>query len=252
MIKLRAIWDAVRVHLKAVWDDKRQREIILVSAAGAIILASFVVKDVYRDEAKEKLAGLTAAMAAYQGAGELQTIHTDIADLKDTVLKPNKEKPAGDDWELVANFAGIYAKEISALESMIPRLEILADSLDLATGEYSFKRDLVDLQMSYKEKREALGRIITAAISHGQKSVKDLEALSSSESDVVTASQTLDKQFADLSGSIIARQFDETTSCKITLLWSQPLSYLLFVAGWALALYGKILHVPGLDAGEET
>lgn len=240
-------------HTKQVTDDpsslsksarrkkRKRREIVLSISAALVILASFVVRDIYRDAARDRIDQIESALALYETReiGDRILVQVDSVrpqpgeDTEWAYLKATLDRIAEDDYrietlaesfpETTYNSAAIAHLRRLAYAGMARHIKLLdvREDLEKRLRAPPTPAPPAEFNREYDKTHDELAQATKEAI--------DLAGMYASVSMDVPGLATAE---------ISANEF----RYRALNIWS----YALFVTGWLLALAGKIFHIPGL------
>ena len=231
-------------------SSARRQEVTLSVIAAFILLASFLVKDVLRERVKERIDSLQTALTLFDQGNEFDHVSAKLEDLRRTTAYASPFPP--DSPQLLSNryvdvhviwetyyykglrFDGLITSAPESWrdsKSVAPLLDLIKD----------FKAD----NAVYSQLIDQFGRLLSPANPGERGSAADIAA---KLDEVSKQGGKLFRDDQDLQRALPARARTDKASEERWYLGLTLLSYLLFVGGWVLALYGKIFHVPGLAA----
>ncbi len=204
----------------------RKTGVALLPALGAlIVLATFVVKEGFRDHYKDLAATVDTARLMYQQDNQLGDIAQSIEGVR-RVVEPQRAP-----W--LETYNTFYQAWIS-YQGQIERLTELSDKIDAPPAAFAKLTSLQKLNAEFKNTVEEYGRAART------KPDEDPTPLSKKSGAIFSSRRDLEGELLDLA----------TEEAKRSGHWSERstvCSYFLYVAGWLLAFVGKAFNVPGME-----
>lgn len=228
---------------------KRRRETVFSLLGAFVILCSFLVKDVFREQYSERIDGFKAMTSNVQRAGELNGIADEVRSIAFGIpggVASHLEKQLGDITpgdliEITASRAENTSAEDRDIFESVPR-----DWWGQFLKSQDFEKKLDDVVRGRTEVRKAVQDFDLRAPSDGSIDLRDRQLFESASAAQKIAGETLVRA-ENLHQELVSAASDLIEQCERRYSTLTVGSYVLFALGWTLALIGKLFHIPGLS-----